>query len=96
VGVDPEVGSSVLRLWIAAGAAAMLLTACVLAFARSKTTPLQALERSSFIVTAAVLGAAMAWAFLDRSAGRDYDADRRALERPMRSRLARRCLVSTP
>jgi hypothetical protein len=80
VGVDPEVGSSVLRLWIAAGAAAMLLTACVLAFARSKTTPLQALERSSFIVTAAVLGAAMAWAFLDRSAGRDYDADRRALE----------------
>jgi hypothetical protein len=80
VGVDPEIGSSALRLWIAAGSAALLVTACVLAFARSKTTPLQALERSSFIVTAAVLGAAVAWAFLGRSAGQDNDADRRALE----------------
>jgi hypothetical protein len=80
VGLDPEVGSSALRLWMAAGSAALLVTACVLAFARSKTTPLQALERASFIVIAAVLGAVMAWSFLDRSAGRDYDADRRALE----------------
>jgi hypothetical protein len=80
VGLDPEVGSSALHLWMAAGSAALLVTACVLAFARSKTTPLQALERASFIVIAAVLGAVMAWSFLDRSAGRDYDADRRALE----------------
>jgi hypothetical protein len=65
---------------MAAGSAAVLVTACVLAFARSKTTPLQALERASFIVIAAVLGAVMAWAFLDRSAGHDYDADRRALQ----------------
>jgi hypothetical protein len=80
VGLDPEVGNSALRLWMAAGSAALLVTACVLAFARSKTPPLQALERASFIVIAAVLGAVMAWSFLDRSAGRDYDADRRALE----------------
>jgi hypothetical protein len=80
VGLDPEVGSSALRLWMAAGSAALLVTACVLAFARSKTTPLQALERAGFIVIAAILGAVMAWSFLDRSAGRDYDADRRALE----------------
>jgi hypothetical protein len=80
VGVDPEVGSSVLRLWMAAGSAALLVTACALAFARSKTTPLQALERASFIVIAAALGGIIAWSFLDRSAGHDNDADRRALE----------------
>jgi hypothetical protein len=80
VGVDPEVGSSALRLWLAAGSAALLVTACTLAFARSKTTPLQALERASFIVIAAALGGIIAWSFLDRSAGHDNDADRRALE----------------
>jgi hypothetical protein len=80
VGVDPEVGSSALRLWMAAGSAALLVTACTLAFARSKTTPLQALERASFIVIAAALGGIIAWSFLDRSAGHDNDADRRALE----------------
>jgi hypothetical protein len=52
----------------------------MLAFARSKATPFQALERAGFVVIAAALGAVMAWAFLDRSAGHDYDADRRALE----------------
>jgi hypothetical protein len=80
VGVDPEVGSSALRLWIAAGSAALLVTACVLAFARAKTAPLQALERLGLTVIAAALGAVMAWAFLDRAVGRDYGADRRALE----------------
>ena len=66
MGVDPDIGSSALRLWIAAGSAAILVTACVLAFARSKTTPLQSLERSSFIVTAAALGAAAAKVLLKR------------------------------
>ena len=84
MGVDPEVGSSALRLWMAAGSAALLVTACALAFARSKTTPLQALERASFIVIAAALGGIIAWSFLDRSAGHDNDADRRALIGPPR------------
>ncbi len=80
MGFDPEVGSSAFRLWTAASSAALLVAACVLAFARSKTTPFQALERAGFIVIAAALGAAIAWAVLDRSAGHDDDADRRALE----------------
>ena len=80
MGVDPEVGSAAVRLWMAAGSAALLVAACMLALARSKATPFQALERAGFVVIAAALGAVMAWAFLDRSAGHDHDADRRALE----------------
>jgi hypothetical protein len=80
VGFDPEIGNSAVRLWMAAGSAALLLTTCILAFVRSKANPLQALERSAFVLVAAVFGAVMAWAFLDRAAGHDYDADRRAPE----------------
>jgi len=80
VGVDPEIGSSALHLWIAAGSAALLVAACAMAFVRSRTNVANALERSAVIAVAGSLGAVMAWAFLDRSPARDYDADRRALE----------------
>jgi hypothetical protein len=80
VGVDPEMASSALRLWIAAGSAALLVAAGVLAFIRSRGNMAHALERSGVIALGAALGAVIAWASLDRPAGRDYDADRRALE----------------
>jgi hypothetical protein len=80
VGVDPEIGSSSLHLWIAAGSAALLVAACAMAFVRSRTNVANALERSAVIAVVGSLGAVMAWAFFDRSPARDYDADRRALE----------------
>jgi hypothetical protein len=80
VGFDPEAGSSALRLWIAAGSAALLVAVCILTVVRSRIKVTNALERTSVIVAGAILGAVMAWAFLDRSLGHDNDADRRALE----------------
>jgi hypothetical protein len=80
VGFDPGTGSSALHLWIAAGSAALLVAACILTVFRSRTKLPSALERTSVIIVGAILGAVMAWAFLDRSFGHDNDADRRALE----------------
>lgn len=80
VGFDPEAGSSALRLWAAAGSAALLVTACIVTAIRSRLRGASAWERTSVIVVGAALGAVMAWASLDRSFGHDNDADRRALE----------------
>jgi hypothetical protein len=80
VGFDPGTGSSALHLWIAAGSAALLVAACILTVVRSRIKLASALERTSVIIIGAILGAVMAWAFLDRSFGHDNDADRRALE----------------
>jgi hypothetical protein len=78
--VDPEFASSTLRLWIAAGSAALLVAACVLASMGSRANLARALERSGVIVLGAILGAVLAWSALDRGAGRNGDADRRTLE----------------
>jgi hypothetical protein len=77
VGVDPDIGNSALRLWVAAGSAALLVVTCALAFdwTRRKT-----LMRSSMVVLGAALGATMAWAFLDGASVRDQSIERRALE----------------
>jgi hypothetical protein len=80
VGVDPEMGSSALRLWLAAGAAALLVALCVLVFARSRGNVPGGLMRAGVIVAGAILGAIVVTAFLGQTAGRDHDADRRALE----------------
>jgi hypothetical protein len=80
VGFDPEAGSSALHLWIAAGSAASLVAVCILTIVRSRIKVASALERTSVVLAGAILGAVMAWAFLDRSFGHDNDADRRALE----------------
>jgi hypothetical protein len=77
LGVDPAIGTSALRLWIAAGAAALLLMVYGLAFVRPLASPAL---RASFVVFGAILGAAMTWALLAPSAGGDRDAERRALE----------------
>lgn len=76
-GVDPEIGSSALRLWVAAGSAALLVFICALAFDWTRT---RTVARIGVVVLGAVLGATLAWAFLDAASVRDRDAERRALE----------------
>ena len=80
LGVDPEIGTSALRLWIAAGSAAAFVVVCALAFVRSRTGVAASGARSVLVVLGAVLGASMTWAFLDGGAVRDQGAERRALE----------------
>jgi hypothetical protein len=77
VGVDPEIGSSVLRLWIAAGAAAVLVAACAMALLRFRASDS---GRAGVIVLGAILGAVSTWAWLNHASVRDHDADRRTLE----------------
>jgi len=66
---DPEFGASLLRLWVAAGSAILLILFCVLALLqpqlRMATSPVQ---RLGFVVVGAGLGAIIAWAFLGRTA----------------------------
>lgn len=76
-GVDPDIGSSALRLWVAAGSAALLVFICALAFDWTRT---RTLARVGVVVLGAVLGATLAWAFLDAASFHDRSAERRALE----------------
>lgn len=76
-GVDPDIGSSALRLWVAAGSAALLVFICALAFDWTRT---RTMARVGVVVLGAVLGASLAWAFLDAASFRDRSAERRALE----------------
>ena len=76
-GVDPDIGSSALRLWVAAGSAALLVFICALAFDWTRT---RTMARVGVVVLGAVLGATLAWAFLDAASFRDRSAERRALE----------------
>ena len=76
-GVDPDIGNSALRLWVAAGSAALLVSVCALAFDWTRT---RTVARVSVVVLGAVLGATLAWAFLDAASVRDHSAERRALE----------------
>lgn len=77
VGVDPDIGNSALRLWVAAGSAALLVAVCALAFDRTRAGNLR---RIGVIAVGAVLGATLAWAFLDTASVRDRNAERRDLE----------------
>ena len=76
-GVDPDIGNSALRLWVAAGSAALLVFICALAFDWTRT---RTVARVGVVVLGAVLGATLAWAFLDAASVRDRSAERRALE----------------
>jgi len=76
-GVDPDIGSSALRLWVAAGSAALLVFVCALAFDWTRT---RTVARVGVVVLGAVLGATLAWTFLDAASVRDRSAERRALE----------------
>ncbi len=77
LGVDPDIGSSALRLWVAAGSAALLVFLCTVAFNTART---RNVTRLGVVVVGAALGAVLAWAFLDGASVRDQGADRRALE----------------
>ncbi len=76
-GIDPDIGNSALRLWVAAGSAALLVFICALAFDWTRT---RTLARVGVVVLGAVLGATLAWAFLDAASVRDRSTERRALE----------------
>src|ERR1700720_776040 len=76
VGVDSEMASSVLRLWIAAGSAALLVAICAVAFngLRSSTA------RAGVVALGALAGGAMMWVLLGGPVAQDHGAERRALE----------------
>jgi hypothetical protein len=81
LGVDPEFGTSMLRLWIAAGSAVLLVLFCVLAVFQSQLRMAASpVRRAGVVVAGAILGAVIVWAVLDRPASRDSDAERRSLE----------------
>jgi hypothetical protein len=97
LGVDPEIGTSALRLWVAAGSAALLLVCCVLVLSRSRSgIGANPVFRASFVILGAVLGAAMTWAFLDRAAMADRSAERRALELRAQELSARSLAPGSP
>jgi hypothetical protein len=79
-GVDSEFGAALLRLWIAAGSAALLLLLCVLAYFQAKRLAANPPLRSGIVVAGAFLGALMTWASMDRAIVGGAAADRRALE----------------
>jgi hypothetical protein len=83
--VDFDMGGSLVRLWIAAGAAALLLAACVVVCIRSSPR----FVRLCAVLLGAMVGAAMTWALLDLIVVRDHDAARRALEGRARDLAAR-------
>jgi hypothetical protein len=77
LGVDSDIGSSALRLWIAAGSAALLVFVCALAFQWARS---RGVARIGVVVIGAILGATLAWAFIDTASNRDLFAERQALE----------------
>ena len=74
---DPELGNSALRLWVASGVAALLVFICALTIDWTRT---RALTRVAVVLLGAVLGATLAWIFLDGGPLRDQGAERRVLE----------------
>src|ERR1700680_3224429 len=76
VGVDSEMASSVLRLWIAAGSAAVLVAICAVAVNGLRTNA----ARAGVGALGALVGVAMIWALLGSPVAQDHGADRRALE----------------
>jgi len=74
---DPELGNSALRLWVASGVAALLVFICALTIDWTRT---RALARVAVVLLGAVLGATLAWIFLDGGPLRDQGAERRVLE----------------
>ena len=81
LGVDPEFGNSVLRLWLAAGSAALLVLLCVLAlFQPQLRMPLSPARRAGVVIVGAVLGAAIMWSLLAHPASGDRAAEGRGFE----------------
>jgi len=86
-----------LRLWLAAGSAALLLVSCVLALFRPQSgSGASPLFRAGFVILGAVLGASITWAFLDRAAVADRTVERRALELRAQELSARALVLGSP
>jgi hypothetical protein len=97
LGIDPEIGTSALRLWVAAGSAALLLVCCVLVLSRSRSgIGANPGFRASFVILGAMLGAAMTWAFLNGAAVADRSAEHRALELRAQELSARALAPGSP
>ena len=77
LGFASEIGASAFRLWVAAGAAALLFAFCMVAFFRQQISlPF----RAGLVILGAVFGAAVTWVSLDPAAVSDSSAERRSLE----------------
>src|SRR5262245_26653290 len=88
LGVDPEIGTSALRLWVTAGSAALLVTCCGLTFVLPTTRSAE-VARAILIALGAVLGGTLTWASFGGSA--NTSTERRALEQRV-AELALRAL----
>jgi hypothetical protein len=76
-GLDSDIAGSALRLWVAAGSAALLVFVCALAIDWTRT---RTVARVSVVIVGAFLGATLAWTFLNGANVRDLGVERRALE----------------
>jgi hypothetical protein len=74
LGIDPEIGNLPLHLWVAVGSAVLLVALCTAAIFRAAPA-----LRVEVLALGALLGAAMAWAVLDREAAGERRAEGRAL-----------------
>ena len=70
LGVDPEFGASLVRLWIAAGSAALLVVLCAAAFFQPQVRLAANPALRIGFVLAGEFGAVMTWAFGPRHTGR--------------------------
>jgi hypothetical protein len=80
VGVDPELGSSALRVWLAAGSAMLLFAAGVVLLAQRQMVTLNAVVSTGVVIFGAMFAAWLWWISFGRPPTYDQDADRRALE----------------
>jgi hypothetical protein len=97
LGVDSEIGMSALRLWVAAGSAALLIFLSALAFLRLPSqVAARAVVRAGLVAVSAVLGAAVAWAFLDRPDVSQRGGERQAFELRAEALSARALAPGSP
>jgi hypothetical protein len=80
LGVDSEFGASLLRLWIAAGSAALVVVLSAVAFFQPHRLAANSALRPAFVVGGAIFGALITWAFSDGAGAGGAAAERRALE----------------
>jgi hypothetical protein len=93
LGVDSEIGTSALRLWVTAGSAALLVVLCGLTFVLPTTRTAKAV-RAVLVVVGAVLGAAITWASFGGSS--NASVERRALELRVAELTARTLAPGSP
>jgi hypothetical protein len=88
-----EVGVSALRLWVAAGSAALLVACCGVTFVLPTTRTVE-VTRAILVALGAVLGASITWAFLGGSS--NASSERRTLEHQAAELSARTLAPGSP